>query len=127
MRQIIASLYDGLAPVCCPVNDCVTIGDAKAKILRLAGIDVTALNDHAVLASSGQTLYDGITIVEVLGVSGDIMSVTLCPRLVGGKGGFGSLLRAQGGRISSTLKSNNNESCRDLNGRRLKSVRTAKQ
>ncbi|KAJ9050871.1 hypothetical protein DSO57_1010210 [Entomophthora muscae] len=46
--------------------------------------------------------------------------------LLGGKGGFGSMLRAQGGRMNSK-KSTNNDACRDLSGRRLKTVRTAER
>ncbi|KAJ1498832.1 hypothetical protein HMI56_004750 [Coelomomyces lativittatus] len=47
-------------------------------------------------------------------------------QLMGGKGGFGSMLRAQGGRMSSK-KSTNFDACRDLNGRRLKTVKEAKK
>ncbi|KAJ3237927.1 hypothetical protein HDU81_008679 [Chytriomyces hyalinus] len=47
-------------------------------------------------------------------------------RLRGGKGGFGSMLRAQGGRMASQ-KTTNFESCRDLSGRRLKTVNDAKK
>ncbi|TPX48392.1 hypothetical protein SeMB42_g00027 [Synchytrium endobioticum] len=46
-------------------------------------------------------------------------------RCRGGKGGFGSQLRAQGGRMASQ-KSTNFEACRDLSGRRLKTVNDAK-
>lgn len=47
-------------------------------------------------------------------------------RLRGGKGGFGSNLRAMGGRMSSQ-KATNNDACRDLQGRRLKTVNEAKK
>ncbi|KAG5456695.1 MAG: telomere stability and silencing-domain-containing protein [Olpidium bornovanus] len=47
-------------------------------------------------------------------------------RLLGGKGGFGSMLRAQGGRMASQ-KTTNFEACRDLSGRRLKTVNEAKK
>ncbi|KAJ3329009.1 importin-alpha export receptor [Blyttiomyces sp. JEL0837] len=47
-------------------------------------------------------------------------------RLRGGKGGFGSMLRAQGGKMSSK-KTTNFEACRDLSGRRLKTVNDAKK
>ncbi|KAF8575169.1 hypothetical protein K439DRAFT_1545535 [Ramaria rubella] len=52
--------------------------------------------------------------------------VRIIPRLCGGKGGFGSQLRAAGGRMSSQ-KTNNNDSCRDLSGRRLSTVKEAKK
>lgn len=47
-------------------------------------------------------------------------------RVRGGKGGFGSMLRAQGGRMASK-RTTNFESCRDLSGRRLKTINAAKQ
>jgi hypothetical protein len=48
--------------------------------------------------------------------------------LKGGKGGFGSMLRAQGGKMSSNRNGEeNNDSCRDLNGRRLSTVKQARQ
>ena len=43
------------------------------------------------------------------------LEVELKPGLLGGKGGFGSMLRAMGASISKT---SNTEACRDLSGRR---------
>ncbi|XP_003739919.1 replication stress response regulator SDE2 isoform X2 [Galendromus occidentalis] len=43
----------------------------------------------------------------------------LCCRLRGGKGGFGSMLRAIGAQIEKTT---NREACRDLSGRRLRAI-----
>ncbi|KAH8831295.1 telomere stability and silencing-domain-containing protein [Flagelloscypha sp. PMI_526] len=54
-----------------------------------------------------------------------LVCLRLGPRLLGGKGGFGSQLRAAGGRMSSQ-KTSNNDSCRDLNGRRLRTIKDAK-
>ncbi|KAG5350522.1 UPF0667 family protein C31G5.18c [Termitomyces sp. T112] len=56
----------------------------------------------------------------------NFVSLRLTPRLLGGKGGFGSQLRAAGGRMSSQ-KTSNNDSCRDLNGRRLSTIKEAKK
>lgn len=47
--------------------------------------------------------------------------------LPGGKGGFGSMLRSQGGKMSSGARNSNNDSCRDLNGRRLGVLKEAKK
>ncbi|KAF8921011.1 telomere stability and silencing-domain-containing protein [Mucidula mucida] len=55
-----------------------------------------------------------------------LVSLRLTPRVLGGKGGFGSQLRAAGGRMSSQKTSNNN-SCRDLSGRRLSTIKEAKK
>ncbi|KAJ3661178.1 hypothetical protein Zmor_005587 [Zophobas morio] len=53
---------------------------------------------------------------DALDLSGKIDVVL---RLVGGKGGFGSMLRAIGAQIEKTT---NREACRDLSGRRLRDI-----
>ena len=55
-----------------------------------------------------------------------LVLLRLTPRIRGGKGGFGSQLRAAGGRMSSQ-KTSNNDSCRDLSGRRLSTIKEAKK
>ncbi|KAK4684276.1 replication stress response regulator SDE2, partial [Tremellales sp. Uapishka_1] len=54
------------------------------------------------------------------------ITLDLCVRLPGGKGGFGSQLRAAGGRMSKS-KGENNDSCRDLSGRRLSTIKEAQR
>lgn len=59
----------------------------------------------------------------------EFMSLRLSAPLCGGKGGFGSQLRAAGGRMSSRKKRNQGEdngSSRNLDGRRLRTVNEAK-
>jgi hypothetical protein len=65
-------------------------------------------------------------ISDLKAASTNLVSLRLSPRLLGGKGGFGSQLRAAGGRMSSQ-KTNNNDSCRDLTGRRLSTIKEAKK
>lgn len=50
--------------------------------------------------------------------------VRVCTRLIGGKGGFGSMLRAIGAQIEKTT---NREACRDLSGRRLRDINEEKR
>lgn len=45
--------------------------------------------------------------------------IHVIPKLFGGKGGFGSMLRAIGAQIEKTT---NREACRDLSGRRLRDI-----
>ncbi|OCF30563.1 hypothetical protein I316_07764 [Kwoniella heveanensis BCC8398] len=54
------------------------------------------------------------------------IELEVCARLKGGKGGFGSQLRAAGGRMS-TGKATNVDSCRDLSGRRLGTIKEAQR
>ncbi|TAQ89127.1 hypothetical protein B7494_g2511 [Chlorociboria aeruginascens] len=59
----------------------------------------------------------------------EFLSLRLSAPLCGGKGGFGSQLRAAGGRMSSKRKRNQGEdngSSRNLDGRRLRTVNEAK-
>ncbi|KAK3372810.1 telomere stability and silencing-domain-containing protein [Lasiosphaeria ovina] len=60
----------------------------------------------------------------------DFLSLRISVPLCGGKGGFGSQLRAAGGRMSSKRKKNaageENGSSRNLDGRRLRTVTEAK-
>jgi hypothetical protein len=53
---------------------------------------------------------------------GNIIQIT--PKLPGGKGGFGSMLRAIGAQIEKTT---NREACRDLSGRRLRDINEEKR
>lgn len=74
------------------------------------------------LLCGGREWHDGEVVNAGLGT---VMTVQVLLRLVGGKGGFGSMLRSQGGRMASK-QSTNYEACRDLNGRRLKVISDAK-
>lgn len=50
--------------------------------------------------------------------------IRLSSKLIGGKGGFGSMLRAIGAQIEKTT---NREACRDLSGRRLRDINEEKR
>lgn len=54
--------------------------------------------------------------------AGDVCYATLLLR--GGKGGFGSMLRALGAQIEKTT---NREACRDLSGRRMRDINDEKK
>jgi len=54
----------------------------------------------------------------------DGKSYHIVPRLLGGKGGFGSMLRAIGAQIEKTTS---REACRDLSGRRMRDINNEKK
>lgn len=63
------------------------------------------------------------------GLEDDFLSLRLSVPVCGGKGGFGSQLRAAGGRMSSKRKKNqgdDNGSSRNLDGRRIRTATEAK-
>uniref|UniRef100_A0A6I8S159 Replication stress response regulator SDE2 n=1 Tax=Xenopus tropicalis TaxID=8364 RepID=A0A6I8S159_XENTR len=88
----------------------VAPGAAALDLLSQAGTAIPltdfyiTCNGH--LADLEEKLQDGRT-------------YSIVPRLCGGKGGFGSMLRALGAQIEKTT---NREACRDLSGRRLRDV-----
>lgn len=59
---------------------------------------------------------------ELLLQDGDVCYASLL--LPGGKGGFGSMLRAIGAQIEKTT---NREACRDLSGRRMRDINDEKK
>ncbi|KLT44521.1 hypothetical protein CC85DRAFT_283458 [Cutaneotrichosporon oleaginosum] len=70
-------------------------------------------------------IVDADTPLSELNTNG-IVEIEVVPRLRGGKGGFGANLRSQGGRMSAS-KSTNYDSCKDLNGRRLGTIKEAQK
>ena len=56
-------------------------------------------------------------------IAHNLISVQVHVRLCGGKGGFGSMLRALGAQIEKTT---NHEAMRDLSGRRVRDVNNEK-
>lgn len=82
--------------------------------------DILVLSPHSGRIPTPETPFSSLL------DGSDLLSLRLSPRLPGGKGGFGSQLRAAGGRMSSQ-KTSNNDSCRDLSGRRLSTIKEAKR
>ncbi|KAI8325094.1 hypothetical protein GQ54DRAFT_295730 [Martensiomyces pterosporus] len=67
----------------------------------------------------------GLTAEDTLRNTQGIPWLSLRGRLCGGKGGFGSMLRSQGNKMAAN-KPANYDNCRDLYGRRLKTLKEAK-
>ncbi|KAI1820275.1 telomere stability and silencing-domain-containing protein [Xylaria intraflava] len=101
------------------LHDCITErlpqGDARFII--------TTVSNKQLASSSTQHVSD------LCRPNDDFISLRLSIPLCGGKGGFGSQLRAAGGRMSSKKKKNQgdeNASSRNLDGRRLRTINEAK-
>lgn len=115
--QIFAKLLDGKTATLTfnSTNSC-TAQSIKQKIFDVANIPVhsqrlicngTQLNDKSIITTPECT-------VHVVG------------RLLGGKGGFGSLLRGAANKAGQK-KTNNFDACRDMSGRRLRHVNAEKK
>lgn len=85
----------------------------------LAAQDVYLRTPSGILAPSS-------LLSDIGHVPAPFVSVDVCVRVRGGKGGFGTNLRAAGGRMSMG-KANNTDACRDLSGRRLSTLKEAQR
>lgn len=125
---VLVSSFPPFPTLALSVPDDTTLGNLHDLLLdRYTFLPLTA--DLRLSPVSGAVLDQTTTLSSILGprdVSHSLVSLRLVPRLRGGKGGFGSQLRAAGGRMSSQ-KTSNNDSCRDLSGRRLSTIKEAKK
>ena len=85
--------------------------------LRSQVTNVLGTSEFSLRSSSGRILRS---------ISSPCEFVSVHFPLLGGKGGFGSMLRAQGGRMSSK-RTTNFMACRDLAGNRVKALKDAQQ
>lgn len=107
-------------PTLCLDRGAVT---GSASVLRAAHL-ATGLPEALLLLPSGWTPAPASTDSSSFP---ELVSVRLRGAgLLGGKGGFGSLLKATSARIG-TKRTTNFSACRDLSGRRLRHVEAAKQ
>lgn len=102
-------------------------GDAPAlSTLRYVLAPLCPVSEQSLSLSTGRSIASSASFDEL--ADGQDVLVRLAVKLNGGKGGFGSQLRAAGGRMNSKRNGqNNNDSCRDLNGRRLSTIKEAKK
>ncbi|KAI9491771.1 Sde2 N-terminal domain-containing protein [Zychaea mexicana] len=124
-HQAIVNLFGGHAPLCLSFesnsDDDYTVRHLKQRINALTNVDVA---DQSFSTMGGRPLTDDHVMFENDSSSPVIFNMSL--RLLGGKGGFGSMLRAQGGRMNAQ-KTTNFEACRDLQGRRIRTVNDSKK
>ncbi|KAK6504878.1 hypothetical protein TWF481_006813 [Arthrobotrys musiformis] len=104
ISSVFSSLDDYLPPITTPLRLTTTKG---AILSPTSGSPLSSLLDD---------------------LTNDFLTLRLTAPLPGGKGGFGSQLRAAGGRMSSRKRKGqeNSDSCRNLDGRRLRTVKEAK-
>jgi hypothetical protein len=98
-------------------RDCVTGSELSYQLSHELGID----------SSDFYLLLSGLPVTDDSLFSRDRdYDIDFRLRLRGGKGGFGANLKSMGGRMSKKQTTNIDE-CRDLSGRRLKTVKDAKK
>ncbi|KIX04207.1 uncharacterized protein Z518_07761 [Rhinocladiella mackenziei CBS 650.93] len=140
--NVLLDSFPGLSlppTVCLPLPASSTTAELLASIASLlpsslpenTRLILTSTSNCPIYASSSITLADLCLSPPCLPTpDGSILPLRLSVPLVGGKGGFGSQLRAAGGRMSSRKKKQNAElatgSARNLDGRRLRTITEAK-
>ncbi|KAH6561955.1 hypothetical protein BASA50_010327 [Batrachochytrium salamandrivorans] len=109
-----------------------TIDEIKTQLASRLGLPVSSVVHFGLCKESGEHVELDMSIADILasrepsgGYDRFPLVLSMVPMMCGGKGGFGSMLRAQGGRMASK-RPTNNDSCRDLSGRRVKTVNDAK-
>ncbi|KAI8969000.1 Sde2 N-terminal domain-containing protein [Mycotypha africana] len=121
MVQVLISLPTTKSAICFSIEGHGnTAQHIKQHIAATTGLDAR----HQMLRTIDGHILDNDEALRM--VDQDFMSLQLTCRLLGGKGGFGSMLRAQGGRMNAQ-KTTNYEACRDLQGRRIRTVNEAKK
>ena len=129
--NILVTSFDGLGlppTLALPVLPSMTLSVLKLQIISRLHPTNTRL---ILTTTSNKEIGSSSEPVSSLLASStdDFLPIRLSVPLCGGKGGFGSQLRAAGGRMSSMRKRNrgdDNGSSRNLDGRRLRTVNEAK-
>jgi len=102
--------------LCLPFSEVsITVAQIKSKLEDICGIPASQQR----LSTNCRELSDSLLISE-------FCSLSLNVRLVGGKGGFGALLRGAGAKAGAK-KTTNYDDCRDLTGRRIRHVKNEKK
>lgn len=114
--QILVKHPDGHTQ-CLQFSSPTLTGQALRQALRLAS--------NLRLVTGTLELADE-TLITAASSSNLFPSLNLLPRLRGGKGGFGSLLRGAATKAGQK-KTNNFDACRDMSGRRLRHVNAEKK
>ena len=131
MINILLTSFPGLglpATLSIPINSLTPITDLRQQLLKRLPCQDTRLT--ITTTSNKEIVYSNSPVSSLLPSEYDkFLPLRLSVPLCGGKGGFGSQLRAAGGRMSSRKKNNQgdiNNSNRNLDGRRLRTVNEAK-
>jgi len=130
--NVLAATFSGLSlpsTLSLPLPSSTSISDLRDELLkRMPSIHyrliITTISNKQLPTSSPAPISDFLSSPHDA-----FLSLRLSLPVCGGKGGFGSQLRAAGGRMSSRRKRNqgeNNGSSRNLDGRRLRTVTEAK-
>ncbi|EEF39072.1 conserved hypothetical protein [Ricinus communis] len=116
LLQIFVKLLDGKTAILR-----FTGPQADAQLIKQRIFEITKIPTH-----TQRLICNGAQLRENSVISTPECTVHLLLRLIGGKGGFGSLLRGAATKAGQK-KTNNFDACRDMSGRRLRHVNAEKR
>jgi hypothetical protein len=129
--NVLVTGFGGLPNTVFTVKPTTTISELREELgdrlppTRTTRLILTTLSNRQLPSQSSQPVSSLLPSQD-----NDFLSLRLSAPLCGGKGGFGSQLRAAGGRMSKKKKGANqaeeNGSSRNLDGRRIRTVNEAK-
>lgn len=133
MLNVLVSTFSGLGlprtisfqtPSTYSVSECLSQLESRLPDGALSQLIITTTSNRQLVPGSTSSLSTFLSTP-----SDSFLTLRLSTPLCGGKGGFGSQLRAAGGRMSSRKKKSQgdpNGSSRNLDGRRLRTITEAK-
>ncbi|ROV89236.1 hypothetical protein VMCG_09889 [Cytospora schulzeri] len=134
--NVLISSFNGLGlpkTLCLPLPPSTTIHNLWSELDGRLPQDLDNDTFESLVLTTNSNIdlpqYSEFAISSLTTSEDDLLPLRLSHPLLGGKGGFGSQLRAAGGRMSSKRKKNRgdeNASSRNLDGRRLRTVTEAK-
>ncbi|RVX68732.1 hypothetical protein B0A52_07618 [Exophiala mesophila] len=141
--NVLLDSFPGLSlppTLCLPLPASTSLADLFSSIRHVLPKSFPTETRLILTSTSNVPVYDtpSVTLGDLTwpstscqpGASGSLLPLRLSAPLVGGKGGFGSQLRAAGGRMSARKKRQNaeaaNGSARNLDGRRMRTITEAK-
>ncbi|KAF9616361.1 hypothetical protein IFM89_029615 [Coptis chinensis] len=120
IHNVLVKLLDGKTTTLKFTNPTISGSSIKTQLQSLTQIP----SQHQRLITGTKQIHDQTLITIPNNES--FITVNLLLRLVGGKGGFGSLLRGAATKAGQK-KTNNFDACRDMSGRRLRHVNAEKK
>ncbi|KAK6091852.1 hypothetical protein MT418_007704 [Batrachochytrium dendrobatidis] len=129
--QVIIKPFSSFKTQCFfPDHVLATISDIKLQLIHRLDLPTSSITSFSLCKESGCYIQPDVPLSDIHSCSTEEtrrfpLVLAVVPIMCGGKGGFGSMLRAQGGRMASK-KPTSTDSCRDLSGRRVKTVNDAK-
>lgn len=100
------------------LNDDILYTGSSIKSLLVEKLEQKVPFDRLLVTSNGKAVGDEQSLEYINAL---VLRVTICNALVGGKGGFGAMLRAMS-KQQGAKKTTDFGACRDLSGRRLRHV-----